>query len=646
MNASRRAQWLLAAAMAALPGMMIASSASAQYQSGQNGHALDANTQVNSGGQNTGGPSNSAAVTGNQIVTGNSTGGTFFRGPVPYNDPNTFDGPLASQGNDNFVRDSHGVPTPYSPSFSSYTPRAFYSASSLTAAPPPGYVNENFQNAVVNTGLAPAGGYNNTLSGLDALRSQNLGNTNVYGVGPDTLVNSVSTLPPPGVGESGLYTASPLFSSNLLNNAQTNSQTGEPLPFAVAQPQIPILPDRFSANQNGSDQFTNLYTSLTTNSTSSPNGNQPNQPGVSPTANPNGPANQLNPNMLAPTPLNNSLNPTQGGNPQYNDNTNPLAPTSPQAPSSMLNQQPMNTPLNPYGQTTGSNSLNVSTFNTSVATNQSSRQWLLVPPAQQSKQYRELQERLDQFNSTHQLTDQDAIRQFQQQQLAIKAAAGGGANANNPGGPIGPAPGAGGVNGGGGVPNPGQPGNTPLKPSDFGGAPLYITSLADGVRNATLRDLLSSAETLMKQDKFASAVEKYDTAIQLTNNGNPMILIGRANAELGSSFYAKAEQDIRRAVAGDPSVLMGRYDLTKMMDPKRIDFVRGDLETLNKDTKSVRVPLLLAYLEYNTGHEDAAQKYLAQAEDLVGNSDPIIELMRTHWSFQSPQMKPGGDLNK
>jgi tetratricopeptide (TPR) repeat protein len=142
----------------------------------------------------------------------------------------------------------------------------------------------------------------------------------------------------------------------------------------------------------------------------------------------------------------------------------------------------------------------------------------------------------------------------------------------------------------------------------------------------------------MRQDKFASATEKYDAAIQLTNNNNPLLLLGRANAELGSELYGRAEADLRRSVAADSALMMGRYDLNKMMDPKRLDAVRDDLQTLAKDSKSVRPSLLLAYLEYNTGNDADAQKYLADAEKLVGHSDPLLETMRTHWSFQSPQM--------
>jgi hypothetical protein len=653
MNTSRRAQWLLAAAIAALPAMTIVSSASAQYQTGQNGHALDANTQAGSGGQNTPGPSGSA-VSGNQIVTGNSTGGTYFRGAVPYFDPNTFDGPLASQGNDNFVRDSHGVPSAYAPAFSPYTPRAFYSANSLTTAPPPGYVNENFQNAIIGTGLSSSNNTAALASPLDALRAQNLGGTTVYGFAPGTLTNTVTELPPPGTEDSGLYTATPLVSTGLFE--QASAENGQTSQFSVAQPQLPNLPDRFGMSQQTADQLNNPSQNLNANNAQSQITNQgvlPAQPGVntsgtsgagtSANPGPNGPNSR---NLLNPIQLNNKLNPTQGGNQQYNEN-NPLAP------SGMLNQQPMNTPLNPYGQQNSSTAMVSSSYNSSLSTGQGAQQWLQVPPAQQSAQYRLLQKRLNEFNSGHPLSDQEAFQQYQQQQFTQKNGGAAGANAGgaNGGGPVGPAPSGGGVGNGGAPLNPGvapmpsgsgaNP-NNPLKPSDLGGAPPHISSLAEGVRNAELHSLLASAEDLMKQDKFASAIEKYDSANQLTNNSNPLITLGRANAELGAELYGRAEGDLRRAVTADRAVLMGQYDLTKMMDPKRIATVRDDLESLAVDSKSVRPTLLLAYLEYNTGNESAAEKYLADAEKLVGHSDPLVEMMRTHWSFQSPQMNPGG----
>src|SRR5437667_6598995 len=82
---------ILAAAVAATLGL--STLASAQYRVNP-GHTNDANNRVGSGGNN---PYDSDQrvgnqVSGNDIVTGNVTGGKQFRGQVPYTDPRAFRG--------------------------------------------------------------------------------------------------------------------------------------------------------------------------------------------------------------------------------------------------------------------------------------------------------------------------------------------------------------------------------------------------------------------------------------------------------------------------------------------------------------------------------------------------------------------------
>ena len=93
MKQRHQVKWILALAIGTLPTLWIGHSAWAQYPAaGQDGHANDANNRVGSNGYNSGSGQH-VTVTGNQIVTGNVTGGRAFRGPVPYTDPSGFMGP-------------------------------------------------------------------------------------------------------------------------------------------------------------------------------------------------------------------------------------------------------------------------------------------------------------------------------------------------------------------------------------------------------------------------------------------------------------------------------------------------------------------------------------------------------------------------
>src|SRR2546423_3820633 len=70
-NLFRRRHWILAAALAAVPGFGLAGQVFAQAQQSTSGRALDANNRIGSGGTNTFRPAPSVGVYGNQVITGN-----------------------------------------------------------------------------------------------------------------------------------------------------------------------------------------------------------------------------------------------------------------------------------------------------------------------------------------------------------------------------------------------------------------------------------------------------------------------------------------------------------------------------------------------------------------------------------------------
>src|SRR4051812_24460085 len=94
-NVRPMTRWILAAAAGGIAARNFAThDAHAQYRV-NNTNARDANNRLGSGGYNDpqmGAQGQYAGVSGNQIVTGNVTGGRGFRGNVPYTDPRAFRG--------------------------------------------------------------------------------------------------------------------------------------------------------------------------------------------------------------------------------------------------------------------------------------------------------------------------------------------------------------------------------------------------------------------------------------------------------------------------------------------------------------------------------------------------------------------------
>jgi tetratricopeptide (TPR) repeat protein len=286
---------------------------------------------------------------------------------------------------------------------------------------------------------------------------------------------------------------------------------------------------------------------------------------------------------------------------------------------------------------------------------------LLPSPTLQSKQYAEMQKKLDQYKKTHPLSDDEQQRQFlaslQNRRLAEQNPTDQSGTAtpdvtgiNPQAGPETPAgtPTAGAE---GLAPSAVAPANptanptasTPSSPSSTAGgpppAPLQISSLADGVKSPSLAKLLRDAEDQITKGQYSKAIEDYDEAAAVAPN-NPLIPIGRANAELGGSYYQQAATDLRSAFLQDSAVMLAQYDLEKLLGDQRIKFIVTDLKQVASDSPENPTPVfLLAYIAYNTHHEDRAAGWLDVAQKRAGGTDDVIPMLKKYWTF-APATQP------
>lgn len=281
----------------------------------------------------------------------------------------------------------------------------------------------------------------------------------------------------------------------------------------------------------------------------------------------------------------------------------------------------------------------------------------LPSAAQQSTQYAELERRLQRFQQPGQAEAdraREARQQQQQQRRADEAAA-------QPGQPQGQQV----------QPREPLPRIAPQRPQQMDQQPqvpvardlptprpdeqpLQVKSLADGVQAEGLANILRQAEEHMQGGKFLSAVQSYDRAQQVAPN-NPLIQLGRAHAMLGGSYFARADQALRQAIATDPALLMAQYDLRTMIGEKRLTSMVDDLKAIaNAEKNSVQPVFLLAYVAYNTGEEAMAAQWLDEAARRAGNRDAVVNLMKQYWHLpkggqggapaQAPAPRP--ELNK
>jgi tetratricopeptide (TPR) repeat protein len=594
---------LIAAAIAAVP-VFASQSAQAQYPVNNDGRARDANNRVGGNGINSGGGGRSGVVvTGNQIVTGNVTRGQAFQGPVPYTDPTAFRGPTAGFTSDRFIRDSSGAAVRGAPNLNStYTPQAFY-GQSRAVAPPPGTIPLGTQGGFVTPtqgqldyslvktqtfanpwAYSAVGATNSTFGGSAAGLGTTYLQSSVPGQARDSRRFLLSPL-------AGIRAVPGLADGDFSVGADGTISRGNRM--SVAEMRNELMGTGILANTVAGTSTTPLPAGQSQQGTLQSGSNASSAPG------------SVQVQGAAPIP---GAAPLQGSPASGANNGSDAARGAGLTPGTLDNSVGGGTPL-------------PGTLNTGQGVRRD-----LPPPSQQSTQYNEMRERFEKARG-HEMSDQEA-----QQQFKIL-------NRNKPGAQPGgtPAPGA-----------PGNSGKTPapsvlVPPMPAGGAsvpaappgpPVEIKSLATGVQAKGLANVLKSAEELVKQGKFAAALDQYDTAEQVAPN-NPMVALGKANAELGASSYRSAETHIRQAVGTDPALLMGKYDLRTFIGDERLRVLITDLADLAKgNPDEATAPFLLSYIMYNTGNAPLAASWLNDAERRTGaKPDPTIQAMRKLWTL-------------
>lgn len=607
----RKPHLTIIVALAGLPAMVLLvrpRSAAAQYMQ-QNGHALDNNLQVGSGGQNGAGRPYANSNLNQNIATGNVSGLNFFHGRVATFDPNVISGRDLGDPADrlnaiaapvNLLQRTTGMPN--------YT--TFYDAQTYTSQP--GQPQPNFVVQPGNVGMVPAPTIDpltpSTDVRLENNTNQNLGNLPLPGE-----LNWAGPVDP--TGAASLYSMSPLYGVRQIDNTQPMTETADTF---FQSRETSTLSSASSADQPKPSLMQVLQMRQELNNTAlTDNGAEVTPNPAAPQANPNAPgAAQPNPNEPGAA----LANPNALG-------ANNLAASSQLNSASMTSQLPtqnLNSSL-PTGAAAAGN----------FSTGESMQKRLLVPANKQSKQLQALEDKYAKMN--RKLTDVEASEKYNEELRASKTLDNSSVKKSvSPATPGSELP--------GGLPqgaaHEGNPTTKPavkpiLIPSDSAAdnQPYVITSLATGIQARGLANLMKSAEEKMRDGKFTEAVDTYETALAVAPN-NPFAALGRSFAELGASYYGKADLDLTRAIRADPAVLAGKYDLNGFLGEDRVKFVTKDLADIASHEKGARPLVLLGFISHNLGDDAAAAKYLDQAAGR-GGYDSLIALMRSAWGLKA-----------
>jgi tetratricopeptide (TPR) repeat protein len=639
MKYSKQAYLVLFAAVGGIP--FLAKPASAQLRVDTAGHAMDANTQVGSGGYNSATASQPLwSQYQNNLVTGNTGGGFAFHGKTfnginlgpGYTDPFAFRGLLPGEGVDQFIANSTGVPTMANPTASSANyasgpnpSNVYYGAISHSSAPP------GFQAAPNGAGFVPQP--QNT---MQVPQDPRLGTIDYSGSGliipkPYEMIlpGPVDPTADPATPAQQMLAANPLFgvtnwSMTPVGQEQQSSQPNQPTPNLGQTPLQQGITPQIKQGLT-LDQLQNLRQQVNSVSSSAV-------------------ANQTNTSGNLVNPL-----PTLGPGATNSTGGQPLSQVN------NLSSQLQSTNLSP---TAGN-----------VSTDQTSRRLVdinLPPPSQQSAQYAKLRKSIDEYNSAHSMTDEQANRKFQQiQRLRAQAniAAENGANVltgqgvGAAGVPANPAA----------VPSPEQPigpsvGSSSPKenhllkpgfntvPQNMGPGPgmgmpatpvpVPIDNFAKDIPAKGLADLIATGDVEVQHGQYDKAIAAYNQAIDVVPN-NPLVLVARSIAELGGGYFAQANSDLHVAIAEDPAVLMGQYDLQKQFGAPRLKNLIAELKDIATNSQDNTLhAFLLTFCYYNSRHIGQAADWLQTTDRRSGGQDPAITQMKKYWNFSDEAPAP------
>jgi tetratricopeptide (TPR) repeat protein len=657
---------------------------------------MDASNRVGSGGLND--SSSSALPPGtlnNLLVTGNVTGGVGFEGNVPYFAPGAFHGSLAGSTVDNFVAQSTNVTTSGVMVNNAQNVHLFVGDSSGINAPA-GFVSTGAQPGYIQATQYGGQQYtSDTRLGLPAAAP-------VSSMIPSAIFQTGGSAA--GAGVSSAVSASPLFGVKALQNVQQAQGTSQfsdaasgngPLNSAIgsgdrvdlsADLKPAALSDNSSMNSSLSDSgLTGLPPGVSSFATPNVNG-----------ANGNG-ANGANPSaQYGATPGQNTAAQGGGGLSAANSGSASLnvasnggalnGQTVNGAEGGQAGQQgggqngPINAAVNaqvstavpsgyPVNATVGGSALSGN-----IATGEGNSINIYSPTSTQAgSAYRRMLLRFKSINPNAPLTieQQSLLNQAKLQDIKAAAAANkapGSSGATAAGGHAGglsAVPGAGqsglgqpgalpanGLNSGGlntgGLNSGGLPAG-PIVPGQISPVvkekPIVLDSFSKDEASPGAKEHLAKAEDFMKQGKFTSALEEYDL-VEQQSPSDPYVELGRANAELGASYYQLAEKHLRQAFTSDQALLSAQLDLRSFLGEDKLQFLIKDLKAIAQNSPTESRPVfLLAYIAYNTNNPRGAAAYLDLAQKREGTPDPFFALLRAHWDL--PDVGDSGSgLNK
>jgi len=154
-----------------------------------------------------------------------------------------------------------------------------------------------------------------------------------------------------------------------------------------------------------------------------------------------------------------------------------------------------------------------------------------------------------------------------------------------------------------------------------------------GNQQIRMNRLLEEAEGHVTEGRYFEAEDAYSMVLK-GMPGHPMARVGRIHAQIGAGLIRSASANLRELFEQHPELIATRYEANLLPATARLRRARVDLEKVIQLTDRSEPALLLAYLGYQMGPR-ALVVYSLDLAEARSPLDPLVGLLRRLWLGQA-----------
>jgi len=151
-------------------------------------------------------------------------------------------------------------------------------------------------------------------------------------------------------------------------------------------------------------------------------------------------------------------------------------------------------------------------------------------------------------------------------------------------------------------------------------------------RDAAISERLRQAENDLGSGRYFDAEQKY-RLILLSQPELSVARVGLIHAQLGAGLIRTASHNLKALLERHPEFVATRYHARLLPSPQRLTWVREQLEQLVAQGDKERPGIMIAYLGYQTQQPKLVEYGLGLARE-AKPGDPLVQTLNASWGIE------------